>query len=361
MAKFSGNCYKNGPTKTKHPLIGTGKLVKLSFHEGKLINYKQQSINIPQIQKLAPTYNEKGFFFKNEGNISVVQYKENLLAMGETMIPYQFDRELNQLLTPSFLYPSSVHPKIIDNKYWNSYIYGNYLIVTSDQQIMYSHKLEKQYYTHDFFMDDDYMFWFITPISINLQKPIFEGITFKSPTQLLVLNRSRNTFHNIELPEILQSKPVMHFGNVYKVGNNYRIGLFSLPNFKHFSNIKNPWDFTSIPAEIEFSTIFKTTSLLQHHPHKFGDMPSVFEDKTAFISKDTLRIWDNLENHIESRVFDCILEEPIWTHDGHIILVGHYNSKSFVYVLDDKLNIISKTDIPEKLNYSYHGTWVRHQ
>ena len=355
MTQFNGVWYKNGPLKTKHPLLGTGNIVKLTFQKGKLVNYRQKQIEIPQIQQFAPTFDKKGFFFKNEGNISVVPYKNNILGLSECMPPYQFDSNLNQKFSP-FLPPSSVHPKVINNQYWNSYIYGKFLIVTCEQSIIYFYELDRSYYTHDFYMDDNYMFWFISPIVTDIQKSVFDGIIFKSPTKMLTLNRKNKIFDIIDLPSEIQNKPIFHIGNVSKTNhNNYRIGIFS-NKIKSFNEIKHPFNYTSIPSSILYNTSFQKTYLLQHHPSSYGDMPKVYNEKTIFITKNILRVWN--KDNIKSRVFDCLLEEPVWTHEGTILLLGHYESHSCLFILDDNLDIISSINLPDKLNYSFHGFWV---
>lgn len=355
----NGTWYKNGPlrTKGKHPFLGKGNILKMDFKDSKCISIKNQEIVIPTFNNVLPRYDKKGLFYKNEGNISVVKHKNDILAISEMMKPYVFDKELNSKMNLKYFINSGVHPISEGNIYWNSYIYGNTLVIFKNNEIYKSYKLNSLHYTHDFFKNEKYFVWIVSEVEFNPNMNLLKSLSMNKDSSIIIYDIIEDKFTQIPFPISIKNRTCFHIGNVMNLKNQVKIQTF-MSNIHSFHEISQPWDLNSIPVEITCDLENRESYLTQYWSTYNGDMPKVNnKDEIIFVGKHILHLWNPKDYDIKTKQFSGILEEPIWTIDNFILLIEHYNDYSNIHVIDDKLNIVN-TDKKDKLNYSFHGTWI---
>lgn len=352
---FTGTWYKNGPIRIKerHPFVGTGNIVKFKFRNGKLYELNQKQVSLPFHQKCLPQIDKTGIAFRNEGNISVQYFKDELYAMSEFMPPYVLDPESldTKGIKPAF--PSGVHAKVIDDVIWNCYMYGNYMVITKNFNIYKTIFIDCTYYLHDFFINSECMICAIHPYEYDFMKSPLEGIGFSGSTQLFVYYFKEDVHIIYPFPESVKDHIVTHM-NVTFHKEEKRIQCFGIPkNDFSFSDIRDNTDYISLPFELSFK--YGIVTLRQHWFFVKGDMPVKNDKYIAFVNKKTLYLWNPNTITISQFNFKNLIEEPVWTETNHLLVIEH-GYDTMIHTFDETLQLLSSQAIP-KVNMSFHGLW----
>ena len=354
---FTGTWYKNGPIRKKntHPFIGNGNIVKYSFNKGKLTSYQQKEVQLPLFQKCLPRIDNKGNVFRNEGNISVIKYKNDLLAMSEMMAPYVLDPETLDTKYVHFSAPCGVHPKVINDDIWNCYCYGNILTIFCNFHLHNVINLEESYYVHDFHIISGEVICVLNKCYIDLYESPLVCLKLSGNSKLLRYVMKHKTYTLYDLPSSMKDHTVTHIANIEKTKYEMKIRCFAIgkPNFR-FKQIENPYEYISTPIEISLSD---TARMTQYWSIINGDMPVCYNNKIAFVNKTIVYIWSPDSWGMSQYIFqEGHIEEPIWTHTGNLIVLQHTEITT-IHIFDEYLNLIRRQEIP-KTNPSYHGIWV---
>lgn len=356
---FTGSWYKNGPIqkKGKHPFIGTGNIVKLDFEKGKFKSVKETKV-IKEDYKLLMPLHEK------EANLNVIPLKDTILALSEMTFPHELNMNTLQPKFPFNLpyIPASVHPKYVDEVYWNSYIYGNMLVLYKDKSLYKVFHLEDYYYIHDFYMHDEYFVWIPVKTDYDLTKPGIDALKFVYPSIICIYDRKTEEFHQLNLPESIKDRFYSHIGNItVDTNNNIYINAFSVEKDFSYNDVKRLWDINSIPVSIKVSLKQQETYLEQYWNHITGDLPKeIDEGNLVFINKNTLHKWLTKDKIMINKTYDTlILEEPVSPDNTHVLCIGHHldNLSTDIMTFDNKLNLLDVQTV-DKINYSIHGNWV---
>lgn len=357
---FSGTWYKNGPLrlKNKHPFVGTGNVVRLKFEKGIVSEMEQKKILLPRYQKYLPQIDQNGISFRNEGNLSIQYMNHELYAMAEMMPPYVLNPDTldTKYIKPSI--PSGIHPKVINNTMWNCYLYGKYMILLKQFKHFKTIEFTQNYYVHDFFINEECLIAILNPYEFDCTKAPLEGMDFSGNSQLFIYYFSKDVHVQYPLPEQISKYTITHIGNVIKESSNLKIQCFGIAKGSfNFKDVK-PNQYMSTPLELTVND--SQVKLSQYWTYINGDMPVRFEDKIAFVSTDTVFLWEPSTWTIIRFVFPkSILEEPIWTNSGELLVLAHgdKDSKTKIHTFDTKLNLLNSQAIP-KVNMSFHGVWV---